>query len=151
MRRYLFVLVAAGKMQACQTMSKCSIAHSLCHVSFSHVCTKLNFEFKWGLSEGQFVQWQVDCLWHDNLCWYWCFQGIEWIHVEYFNNAVICELIEKVRTDVILLWTRGLELACSLFLIVLFFLAAIWHFSQFSSTSSFVYLWVNTYTIVWQI
>ncbi|KAJ8307514.1 hypothetical protein KUTeg_015598, partial [Tegillarca granosa] len=25
------------------------------------------------------------------------FEGIEWIHVEYFNNAVICELIEKSR------------------------------------------------------
>ena len=24
------------------------------------------------------------------------FQGIEWIHVDYFNNAVICDLIEKV-------------------------------------------------------
>lgn len=27
------------------------------------------------------------------------FQGIEWIHVEYFNNSVICELIEKVRGE----------------------------------------------------
>lgn len=23
-------------------------------------------------------------------------QGIEWIHIEYFNNSVICDLIEKV-------------------------------------------------------
>ncbi len=25
------------------------------------------------------------------------FQGIEWEHIDYFNNAVICELIEHVR------------------------------------------------------
>ena len=25
-----------------------------------------------------------------------CLQGIQWISVDYFNNAVICDLIEKV-------------------------------------------------------
>ena len=25
------------------------------------------------------------------------FQGIEWTNVDYFNNAVICDLIEKVN------------------------------------------------------
>ena len=25
------------------------------------------------------------------------YKGIEWIHVDYFNNAVICDLIENVR------------------------------------------------------
>lgn len=25
------------------------------------------------------------------------FQGIQWEHIDYFNNAVICDLIEKVR------------------------------------------------------
>lgn len=28
-------------------------------------------------------------------------EGIEWIHVEYFNNAVICDLIEKPNTGIL--------------------------------------------------
>ncbi len=32
-------------------------------------------------------------------------QGIEWIHVDYFNNAVICDLIEKVGLRKVALWT----------------------------------------------
>ena len=31
------------------------------------------------------------------------FQGIEWIHVDYFNNAVICDLIESVSSYITLL------------------------------------------------
>lgn len=25
-----------------------------------------------------------------------CFQGIEWVQIDYFNNKTICDLIEKV-------------------------------------------------------
>lgn len=27
-----------------------------------------------------------------------CFQDIEWTHIDYFNNAIICDLIENVST-----------------------------------------------------
>ena len=29
------------------------------------------------------------------------FQGIEWIHIDYFNNAVICELIDAVSETIL--------------------------------------------------
>lgn len=30
------------------------------------------------------------------MCLCFCLQGIEWTNVEYFNNAIICDLIENV-------------------------------------------------------
>ena len=28
--------------------------------------------------------------------WYFFYQGIEWTAIDYFNNAIICDLVEKV-------------------------------------------------------
>lgn len=31
--------------------------------------------------------------------WYFFYQGIEWTAIDYFNNAIICDLVEKVSGD----------------------------------------------------
>lgn len=36
------------------------------------------------------------------MCLCFCLQGIEWTNIEYFNNAIICDLIENVSVTIVL-------------------------------------------------
>ena len=33
------------------------------------------------------------------MVFFFCYQGIEWTAIDYFNNAIICDLVEKVSSD----------------------------------------------------
>lgn len=33
------------------------------------------------------------------MVFFFCYQGIEWTAIDYFNNAIICDLVEKVSGD----------------------------------------------------
>lgn len=45
---------------------------------------------------GQRLFSRCDIIIWNLILFYFVFQDIEWTHIDYFNNAIICDLIENV-------------------------------------------------------
>lgn len=48
------------------------------------------------VDSGQRLFSRCDIIIWNLILFYFVFQDIEWTHIDYFNNAIICDLIENV-------------------------------------------------------